>query len=130
LDALDLGGCWGGLDFGDNYLMEASAPARRQSHWTVAKIEVGCVPAESSETRIFIHDNGVGFDPKYTERLFGAFQRLHRQDEFEGTGIGLANVQRIIRRQGCRTWAEGIIDGGATIYFSIPAKESSYQLVK
>ena len=58
-----------------------------------AKIEVGCVPAES-ETMIFIHDNGVGFDPKYTERLFGAFQRLHRQDEFEGTGIGLANVQR------------------------------------
>jgi light-regulated signal transduction histidine kinase (bacteriophytochrome) len=104
-----------------NLISNALKYSRRQE---VSRIEIGC-KNENNQVVYYIQDNGVGFDMKYADKLFGVFQRLHKIEEFDGTGVGLALVHRIITRHGGKIWAEGRINEGATFFFFIPSQNVS-----
>jgi light-regulated signal transduction histidine kinase (bacteriophytochrome) len=85
-----------------------------------AVIEIGSREGRGNEVVIFVRDNGVGFDSRHADKLFGVFQRMHAADEFEGTGVGLANARRIITRHGGTIWADATTGNGASFYFTLP----------
>jgi signal transduction histidine kinase len=112
---------------GDPYLMRIALLNLLDNAWKFTgtvqhpRIEFGA-EIKDGENIFFIKDNGAGFDMAYVDKLFGAFQRLHTTDEFPGTGIGMATVNRIINRHGGRIWAEGEVGKGATFYFTLPSQ--------
>jgi two-component system, sensor histidine kinase and response regulator len=102
-----------------NLLSNAVKFTRHRDH---AAVHVRCERTRDGELEFAVLDNGAGFDMKHVDKLFGVFQRLHREEEYEGTGIGLANVRRIVHRHGGKTWAEGRLNEGAALYFTLPAE--------
>jgi light-regulated signal transduction histidine kinase (bacteriophytochrome) len=104
-----------------NLLSNSVKYSRPREH---AVIEIG-LRVMNDESVIYIRDNGVGFNMKYADKLFGVFQRLHRAEEFEGTGVGLAIVERVIKRHGGHIWAESELDKGATFYFTLAGLDKS-----
>ncbi len=116
------------LAFGDANLLKLALENLISNAWKFtsknprAAIEIG-ETRQDSRPIFYVRDNGVGFDMKYSHKLFVAFQRLHSAEDFEGTGVGLATVQRIINRHSSRIWAEGVVDQGATFFFTLPGAE-------
>ena len=117
--------------FGDARLFDIALTNLLGNAWKfssgreVTRIEVGELPANGQMAVFFVRDNGAGFDPQYAERLFAAFQRLHTEKEFPGTGIGLATVRRVVERHEGNVWAESLPGQGATFYFSVPSRNPS-----